>query len=255
MKSFILISALLLCWISVSVSQSQTVEVQPGGDVTLLCSNISSFPAFTFWSRLYNKTNIGCISSISNMSTIFLIIKQVGLSDSGLYLCGVHVDGHAILTVIDLIVQGRFWLSFAETVFLMVIIGLVVKYRKLQTAHNEEHNPQKENPASDDLNYTALSFHSEAKGSRGRPSERELGPDVLQAATRWSQEISGTAAQRGSDALSFCAACALEELLSLVTTFVAIPFVQKSTFVIKILLACVSIVFCLTDLVQLVIGV
>ncbi|XP_071334119.1 uncharacterized protein [Trachinotus anak] len=222
MRSFILISALLLCsWISVSVSESQTVEVQPGEEVTLLCSSISRSPTHTFWSRLYNKTKISCISSVygfhgktsfcdgfkngkyemrTNVSTIFLIIKEVDLSDSGLYLCG-----HAILTVMYLNVQGNdepdddikvkkepdgitqlmvVILGGVTVVLIMVVIGLAVKYRKLQTAHNEERNPQKENPGSDDLNYAALSFHPKGKRSRRPASERELEPNVVYAATR-----------------------------------------------------------------------
>ncbi|CAK6965333.1 uncharacterized protein LOC121889877 [Scomber scombrus] len=131
MKSFIWITAFLLCsfsWVSVSVSESQTVEVQPGDEVTLQCSNISRSPTHTFWSRLVNKTNISCISSMygsdsdvqfctgfqngkfkmsSNNSTVFLKITQVDLSDSGLYLCGFYLDGHTKLKGIHLNVHGQ----------------------------------------------------------------------------------------------------------------------------------------------------
>ncbi|XP_050931566.1 uncharacterized protein LOC127143265 [Lates calcarifer] len=230
MRSFTLIPALLLCsWISVSVSESQTVEVQSGEDVTLLCSSTSTAPTHTFWSKLYNKTKISCISSMygsegkasfcdgfqngkyemsSNITTISLKIKQVDVSDSGLYLCGFYMSGHTRLTVTDLNVQGSdepcdhvdgkctkeldgiakltSMILGAVTVFLvMVVIGLAVKYRKRETAHNEEeHSPQKQNPVSDDLNYAALSFQSKAKRKRRPPSERELEPNVVYAATR-----------------------------------------------------------------------
>uniref|UniRef100_A0A4W6D5V8 Ig-like domain-containing protein n=1 Tax=Lates calcarifer TaxID=8187 RepID=A0A4W6D5V8_LATCA len=214
-------------WISVSVSESQTVEVQSGEDITLLCSITSTAPTHTFWSKLYNKTKISCISSMygsegkasfcdgfqngkyemsSNISTISLKIKQVDVSDSGLYLCGFYMSGHTRLTVTDLNVQGKIEFNLmiflveepdgiakltsmilgAVTVFLvMVVIGLAVKYRKRETAHNEEeHSPQKQNPVSDDLNYAALSFQSKAKRKRRPPSERELEPNVVYAATR-----------------------------------------------------------------------
>uniref|UniRef100_A0A4W6CWC6 Ig-like domain-containing protein n=1 Tax=Lates calcarifer TaxID=8187 RepID=A0A4W6CWC6_LATCA len=214
-------------WISVSVSESQTVEVQSGEDVTLLCSSTSTAPTHTFWSKLYNKTKISCISSMygsegkasfcdgfqngkyemsSNITTISLKIKQVDVSDSGLYLCGFYMSGHTRLTVTDLNVQGKIEFNLmiflveeldgiakltsmilgAVTVFLvMVVIGLAVKYRKRETAHNEEeHSPQKQNPVSDDLNYAALSFQSKAKRKRRPPSERELEPNVVYAATR-----------------------------------------------------------------------
>ncbi|XP_056225819.1 uncharacterized protein LOC130164855 [Seriola aureovittata] len=196
MKTFTLITALLLCsfnWISVSMSQSQT------GDVTLHCSNLSSYNSLTFWLRLVNKTNVSCISVLirsgskieycdgyqsrkfemsSNISTVFLKIKQVDLSDSGLYFCGFYTSGRPIFSVtfislkgsdrsdddvdsksqskISLIVQIVSLVSSHQmekltslilgglTVFLvMVIIGLVVKIRKLQKGEDEEKDPQR----------------------------------------------------------------------------------------------------------------
>uniref|UniRef100_A0A4W6CX09 Ig-like domain-containing protein n=1 Tax=Lates calcarifer TaxID=8187 RepID=A0A4W6CX09_LATCA len=211
MRSFTLIPALLLCsWISVSVSESQTVEVQSGEDVTLLCSSTSTAPTHTFWSKLYNKTKISCISSMygsegkasfcdgfqngkyemsSNITTISLKIKQVDVSDSGLYLCGFYMKFNLMIFLVeelDGIAKLTSMILGAVTVFLvMVVIGLAVKYRKRETAHNEEeHSPQKQNPVSDDLNYAALSFQSKAKRKRRPPSERELEPNVVYAATR-----------------------------------------------------------------------
>ncbi|CAK6965335.1 uncharacterized protein LOC121889877 [Scomber scombrus] len=229
MKSFIWITAFLLCslsWVSVSVSESQTVEVQPGDEVTLQCSNISRSPTHTFWSRFVNKTKISCISSMygsdsdvqfcngfqngkfkmsSNISTVFLKITHVDLSDSGMYLCGFYLDGHTKLKVIDLNVRGQD--EFTDdvdikckkesdgitkltsvilgglTVFLvMFIIGLVVKI--IQTAINEEqHPPKHENLDFADLKDAALSLFSTT--IRRRPaSQREVETQVIYAASR-----------------------------------------------------------------------
>ncbi|XP_051231354.1 uncharacterized protein LOC127349541 isoform X5 [Dicentrarchus labrax] len=122
MKSFTLITALLLCslsWISVSGSEFQTVEVQPGEDVTLLCSNISTSPTQTDWFRVTNRTKPSCISSMygsdgeasfcdgfkngkfkmsSNVSTVILQIKRVDFSDSGLYFCGFYKDANIVIS-------------------------------------------------------------------------------------------------------------------------------------------------------------
>uniref|UniRef100_A0A3Q3LBG7 Uncharacterized LOC113122378 n=1 Tax=Mastacembelus armatus TaxID=205130 RepID=A0A3Q3LBG7_9TELE len=213
MRSFVLISALLLCnWVSVSGSEFQTVQVQPGQEVTLLCRNISTSPTHTFWSRFTNRTRISCISSMyksdskpsfchgfqngkyemsSNVSTVFLTIKQVDLSDSGLYLCGFYINGHTIIHsdlfgYINLTELMSVILAAAVTVtvvLIMTIIALAVKYRKLQTAHKEQ-SQQNQNLHSEDLNYAALSFHPKANRNRRPASDRQLEPNVVYAATR-----------------------------------------------------------------------
>ncbi|XP_050931573.1 uncharacterized protein LOC108881999 isoform X1 [Lates calcarifer] len=246
MGSFILITALFLYsynWISVSVSETQTVEVQLGQEVTLLCPNISKHPTQTDWFRLVNRTEVSCVSAMyksdgeasfcdgfqnrfemsSNITTVFLKIKRVDFSDSGLYFCGFYINAHTVISnTVHLNVQGdresgnevdfkneSNGESCSEvdfkteetpdgitnlmtvvlgglTVFLtIVIIVLAVEIRKLQTAVNEE--PQTErnkNLGSDDLNYAALSFQSKAKRKRRPPSERELETNVVYAATR-----------------------------------------------------------------------
>ncbi|XP_023252383.1 uncharacterized protein LOC111647006 [Seriola lalandi dorsalis] len=234
MRSFTLITALLLysySWISVSVSvsQSQTVEVQSGEDVTLLCSNISRSPTQTDWFRVVNRTKASCISSMyapeneasfcdgfqnrfemsSNISTVFLKIKKVDVSDSGLYFCGFYKGKHTVITdAIHLNVKGNNESDYEEdcnseeipggmtnlmsvvlgglTVLLtIVVIVLAVKISKLQKAVNEKPQPErKKNLGSGDLNYAALSFQTKPKRNRRPASERELEPNVVYAATR-----------------------------------------------------------------------
>ncbi|KAM7377563.1 hypothetical protein PAMA_014057 [Pampus argenteus] len=233
MRSFTLITALLLCslsWVSVSASESQIVDVQPGENVTLLCSSLIKSPTQTFWSRLVNKTKISCIlymdnkknvdgiicngfkngkfSMSFNMSTVSLKITRVDLSDAGLYLCGIGTYSYTELQIVQLNVQGHDESSDevnirckkesdgitkmtsvilgCVTVFLVtVVIGLVVKIRKLQTAPNEDQNtPQCENLSSDNLNYAALTFHPKPKRNRRPASGRIVEPNVIYAATR-----------------------------------------------------------------------
>ena len=115
--------------IAASLSEFYTVEVQPGEDVTLLCSNFSSVPIHIHWFRLANRSNTSCISSMvspdsnvsfcdgfqnckfnmtSNTTALFLKIKQVDLSDSGLYFCGFKTDGNPIIvSATYLKVQGK----------------------------------------------------------------------------------------------------------------------------------------------------
>ncbi|CAK6983510.1 Hypothetical predicted protein [Scomber scombrus] len=206
----------LLCFLAVSVSEFYTVEVQPAQQVTLHCSNFSSLPTHIYWFKLADRSNSSCISSMmssetdaslydgfqngkynmtSNTTTLFLNITQVDLSDSGLYFCGFKTGGYpVIISATYLKVQEVFdgirtkltVILVGVTVFLMlVIMGLLVKIRKLHTAQNKGQNPQhNENLGSDDLNYAALSFHPKAK-TRNRPaSDRELETNVIYAATR-----------------------------------------------------------------------
>ncbi|XP_042258253.1 uncharacterized protein LOC121890059 [Thunnus maccoyii] len=140
----------------------------------------------------------------SNISTVSLNIKQVDSSDSGMYFCGFYTSGRPVFTVIYLNVAGSDDGSHDDvddtskkcecesdgitkltsvilaglTVFLaMVIIGLLVKIRKLKTAE-EEQNPQpSENQVSDELNYAAVTFQPKAK-------RKVVEPNVVYAATR-----------------------------------------------------------------------
>ena len=135
---FFLLSAFVSGWISASVSQYQTVEAQPGEEVTLQCNNISKYDTQTFWSRLVNRTKISCVVVIyryggnvtvcdgyekgkfemkSNISTVFLNIKKVDSSDSGLYYCGLLMNGIPSLTPIHLKVNGKITVFFSLVLF------------------------------------------------------------------------------------------------------------------------------------------
>ncbi|XP_039677589.1 uncharacterized protein LOC120572369 isoform X3 [Perca fluviatilis] len=236
-----LITALILCsisWISVSGSEShtETVEGRPGGEVTLTCSNPSNRDALTFWLRVVNRTKASWISTMisstgtplysdvnqngrfnmsTNISTLFLQIKHVDVSDSGLYFCGFYIEGRYNFSAIHVNVKDSddshddtnrksessdeshdddrksetesdgtaklmiLILGALTVLLLMVIIGLVVTIRKLQKAANEEQNPQQpENRASEELNYAAVAFRPKTRKTR------EVEPNVVYASTR-----------------------------------------------------------------------
>ncbi|XP_027143840.1 uncharacterized protein LOC113747637 [Larimichthys crocea] len=212
MMNFTLITTLLCTfgWISLSVSEFHTVEVQPGEDVTLLCSNFTTLMSHVFWFKLDNRHNISCISSMkssdgnvtfcdgfqsgkfnmtSNSTTLFLEIKQV--SDSGLYFCGDKADGRpVIVSATHLKVQEAFdritglmmlsvILGALIVVLVIVIIGLAVQTSKHQTA--EEQSPQwSQNLDSDDLK----DLYPTTIRRRRPESEREEETCVIYAARR-----------------------------------------------------------------------
>ncbi|XP_051231369.1 uncharacterized protein LOC127349551 [Dicentrarchus labrax] len=238
MKNFTLITALSLCsfsWISVSGSESQTVEAQLNDTVTLLSTNMSKRSTRTSWLKLVNGTKASCITVMindevqhcgdgfrkgkyemtSNISTVFLKIKHLDLSDSGLYLYGCCESGQPNFNMINLHVKGGsdephddvdsqcekqsdgkeesdgiaklviVVLGSLTVVLVMVIIGLVVKNRKLQTADKEEQNPeQRENLDSDELKDAALSLYSTTIRNRRPESERQVETRVIYAASR-----------------------------------------------------------------------
>nr|NP_001131063.1 novel immune-type receptor 3 precursor [Oryzias latipes]ACB86913.1 novel immune-type receptor 3 isoform 1 [Oryzias latipes] len=110
MVNLTLVLALLctLSLISLSTPEFHTVKVQPEGEVTLKCSNFSNLIFYILWFKLNDGPNATIISSMitsdsnaskrdgfkerflmtSNIPHVFLNIKNVNLSDSGLYFCG-----------------------------------------------------------------------------------------------------------------------------------------------------------------------
>lgn len=96
-----------------SVCQFHTVSVRPAEDVTLMCSNISKRVSNIFWFKMNSSPNASRISSMfsaeanvslfdgfhfskynmtSNTTNLFLKIKEVNFSDSGLYFCGEYIE-------------------------------------------------------------------------------------------------------------------------------------------------------------------
>uniref|UniRef100_A0A3P9I9X0 Ig-like domain-containing protein n=1 Tax=Oryzias latipes TaxID=8090 RepID=A0A3P9I9X0_ORYLA len=130
MVNLTLVLALLctLSLISLSTPEFHTVKVQPEGEVTLKCSNFSNYISNILWFKLNAGPNATIISSMiasdfnasmkdgfkenflmtSNITHVFLNIKNVNLSDSGLYFCG-HKDGAsaAIFGATHLLVYGK----------------------------------------------------------------------------------------------------------------------------------------------------
>uniref|UniRef100_A0A8D3BQE1 Ig-like domain-containing protein n=1 Tax=Scophthalmus maximus TaxID=52904 RepID=A0A8D3BQE1_SCOMX len=181
----------------------RTVEVRSGKEATLLCNNYTSFPVHIFWFRLGNGPNTSCISSMfsydtnasicggflngrfkmtSNVSTIFLQIMQVEVPDSGLYSCGFHK--HTLQTTPSNCCKSdeqthltSVILGSVITFLIIIIIALVLKIWK---CHKGIYMFFISNPASNDLNYVALSFLPKTGVEGLRPREAET--DVVAAA-------------------------------------------------------------------------
>ncbi|XP_036969081.1 uncharacterized protein LOC119027753, partial [Acanthopagrus latus] len=201
-------------WISVSAAEFHTVESQPGEEVTLFCSNFTRFPFHIYWFKLSNSSNNSCISSMmssdgntsfcdgfqngkfnmsSNTTTLFLRIKQLELSDSGLYFCGLYSNRNsAIVSTTYLKVQETFdgiakpmsvILGAVIIVLAVAVTGLVVRISKLHTAQKDAKDPQRsENLDSDELKDAALTLYSPTMIRRRPASERAVETHVVYSA-------------------------------------------------------------------------
>uniref|UniRef100_A0A674E3W5 Immunoglobulin V-set domain-containing protein n=1 Tax=Salmo trutta TaxID=8032 RepID=A0A674E3W5_SALTR len=202
--------------VSVLVSQSQTMEVRIGDNITLQCSNVTTVVGHTAWFKQVNGSEPVCISSMygfnstpdlhndfqrrhfemfSNNTTIFLKITKVEIADCGLYFCGLFPhkgddiylgeDDDGTMYLLPLVVI----LAVVTAVLLIVILILVLKTRRDTKTHNtgtmEDHERfQQGDP--DSLNYAALSFRQ--KRSRNKKTTKgqmmEMESNVVYAATR-----------------------------------------------------------------------
>ncbi|XP_028998945.1 uncharacterized protein LOC114851336 [Betta splendens] len=206
----------ILGWISVSVSEFHTVEVQRGEEVTLNCTNFTSIPSHIIWFKLGSEPNItrisfmtssdgiaticdgfqnGTFTMTSNIVTVFLNIKHVDLSDSGLYFCGFNENRKPVIvhaTYLNVTQEKPFEmpkliimiLAGVILVFFIIIVILVFKIRK-HSAPEHELNPQhSETLGSDNLNYAAVTFKLKPKTNHRPASDRELETDLVYAATK-----------------------------------------------------------------------
>ncbi|CAI5672362.1 unnamed protein product [Oreochromis niloticus] len=200
------------CWIAVSGSEFQTSEVQADETVTLQCTKIYTYDVLTFWFRLVNGTTANSIAvkpistdvkynaelqtgkfeMTQNTSDVFLKIKQVDVSDSGLYFCGFVSEGRLNLSVMQLKVGGidepqddmdciskqahevakltSVTLGVLSVFLLMLITGLAVQHGKTAKEHENTNPEQFENLDPGTLKDPAL--QSIVK-RRGRPAAQK----------------------------------------------------------------------------------
>nr|NP_001123865.1 novel immune-type receptor 12 precursor [Oryzias latipes]ACB86921.1 novel immune-type receptor 12 isoform 1 [Oryzias latipes] len=182
--------------ICVSLSEFVVVEVQLGGEVSLLCSNLSNIISNIFWFKSGKRSNTTRIASMptaesnvtvledfrngrfhmsSNTTHVFLNIKDFNISDSGLYFCGLNTINHTFdATFLQVEVSSSETPAFNLVVgilgsvifvLVMVIISLLVKIKSFQRAPSEHQHT--ESLESNILNYAALTFQPKSKTQRG----------------------------------------------------------------------------------------
>uniref|UniRef100_A0A3Q3B182 Ig-like domain-containing protein n=1 Tax=Kryptolebias marmoratus TaxID=37003 RepID=A0A3Q3B182_KRYMA len=149
----------LLCWICEPVCELNTVVVQPGEEVTLLCCNLSRSVGHISWFKLGNKGEYSEKKSII-FSAIYLKVegKTTCFYILVLVIVLILIYGFQILPNLPIVILG------IVVIFLvMVIITLVVK---IKTTESTKH------------------FRPKARSSRSPVVQRELEPNVVYAATR-----------------------------------------------------------------------
>uniref|UniRef100_A0A3B3WLA8 Ig-like domain-containing protein n=1 Tax=Poecilia mexicana TaxID=48701 RepID=A0A3B3WLA8_9TELE len=211
-------------WISVSGFQFHVSVAQPGAEVTLRCSNMSTYRSQVFWFKLDNGP-LGCISSMlnaesapswydpfqpekftmrSDSANVSLRIKPLDVNDSGLYFCGHYFDAFpAVFTATYLKVEGKimsFHISIDSSeepdgpdsllnwilggIIIFLVIVIFGLIVKIRILKTLQHHEVKANLDSHTMNYAALSFAPKAKSNRRPEAERDSETNVLYAATR-----------------------------------------------------------------------
>ncbi|XP_078792865.1 uncharacterized protein LOC144987364 isoform X2 [Oryzias latipes] len=175
-------------------------KVQLGGEVSLLCSNLSNIISNIFWFKSAKRSNTTRIASMptaesnatvledlkngrfhmsSNTTHVFLNIKEFNISDSGLYFCGLNTINYNFdATFLQVEVSSSETPAFNLVVgilgsvifvLVMVIIFLLVKIKSFQKALPERQH--RESLESNVLNYAALTFQPKPKTQRSPGTE------------------------------------------------------------------------------------
>ncbi|XP_067117923.1 uncharacterized protein [Osmerus mordax] len=224
-----------LCWTTVELGYTMvpSMVARPGENVTLQCVNSNEEPGHIAWFKQVNRSKPLCIASTYssspdnvkyhngfqdwrldmryNNTLIFLTIREVDFSDSGLYFCGrmdlyisftnltfleikvsEDADNHGTKLCSDkdgtmsmfplvLILGG------VTAVFLLVILMLLLHISRGRDAHSTGSISQQQQDEqvqdSEELIYAPLKFTSKRKKGQ-RTRKMDLETQVVYAATR-----------------------------------------------------------------------
>ncbi|KAK0133168.1 hypothetical protein N1851_031454 [Merluccius polli] len=155
-------------WLIVSLPDSKTLEVEPRGDVTLSCTNVSSYPTVALWMTGDNTSKPIIISSVfgtdnnnleymdgfqqgrhvlkSNLFFINLTILQVEVSDSGWYCCLFYHNTKLVMVNSTFLkINGRWISSFIKRIKMNLQIhnsfpfsSVLFKFKGDDTLHKED---------------------------------------------------------------------------------------------------------------------